>query len=99
MAVDAIFTPEAAQDLAEAYDWYERRRPGLGEEFFGCVEVCLQSIRRNPEIHAIFHENYRRALIRRFPYVLMFELEDNVAAIYAVFHTSRDPEKWRERLP
>jgi len=35
MAVELILAPEAQQDINEAYSWYENRRPGLGEEFFG----------------------------------------------------------------
>ena len=31
MAAELITAPEAEEDLAEAYAWYESRRPGLGE--------------------------------------------------------------------
>jgi hypothetical protein len=31
MAVDLVLAAEAESDIAEAYAWYERRRPGLGE--------------------------------------------------------------------
>ena len=33
MAAELILAPEAEQDIAEAYAWYESRRAGLGEEF------------------------------------------------------------------
>lgn len=32
MAAELILVPEAEQDIGEAYDWYEHRRQGLGEE-------------------------------------------------------------------
>jgi plasmid stabilization system protein ParE len=70
--------PEAEQDAAEAYGWYEERQLGLGEEFLRCVEACVQSIRRNPETYSY--------------------AEDTVT-IYAIFHCSQDPRKWRARLP
>jgi len=38
-------------------------------------------------------------LIRRFPYAVFYELSEATVTIYAVFHTSRDPSKWRQRLP
>ncbi len=38
MAAELIVAPEAEQDVADAYAWYENRRPGLGEEFLGCVD-------------------------------------------------------------
>jgi plasmid stabilization system protein ParE len=70
MTAEIVIALEAAQDIDEAYGWYEDRRVGLGEEFLSCVDACIQSIRRLPEMHAKVHEEYRRALVRRFPYVV-----------------------------
>ena len=42
MAVDLILSPEAEQDIDEAYVWYERQRAGLGEDFPGELG-CLHS--------------------------------------------------------
>jgi toxin ParE1/3/4 len=97
MPVELALAPEAELDIAEAYIWYQGRRAGLGEEFLSSVEACLESLRRHPEMCPVVHENYRRSLIRRFPYAVFYEVEDGVT-VYAVFHTSRDPNKWRERL-
>jgi hypothetical protein len=47
----------------------------------------------------VVHEAYRRSLIRRFPYAVSYEYAEATVTIYAVFHTSRDPQKWRQRLP
>jgi plasmid stabilization system protein ParE len=99
MAVELVLAPEAEQDIQEAYGWYEKCRVGLGEEFLSCVDACVQHIRRSPELHAKIHEDYRRAMVRRFPYVVFYEYLENAVTIYGVFHTSRDPKKWRERLP
>jgi plasmid stabilization system protein ParE len=99
MAAELIIAPEAEQDLNEAYAWYEARRPGLGEEFLSCVDACVQAICRMPEIHAVVHENYRRALVRRFPYAVFYEHVSGTVTVYCVFHTSRDPDRWRQRLP
>jgi plasmid stabilization system protein ParE len=59
----------------------------------------MERIRRQPEAHPVIHEAHRRGLIQRFPYAIFFEYEGATATVYAVFHTSRDPEKWRQRLP
>ena len=50
-------------------------------------------------MYSVIHESYRRALVRRFPYAIFYEYGDEVVTVYCVFHTSRDPEKWRQRLP
>src|SRR5437016_4967805 len=99
MAAELIFAPEAEQDIAEAYGWYEGQRVGLGEDFLSRVDACIQSILRDPESRRVVHEDYRRALVRRFPYAVFYEYVDGVVMVYCVFHTSRDPEKWRQRLP
>ncbi len=102
MAVELVIAPEAAQDIDEAYGWYERRRPGLGEEFLSCVDACIQTICRLPEMHGKVHMEYRRALVRRFPYVVFYDYMPGPTAtvtVYCVFHVSREPQKWCERLP
>lgn len=47
----------------------------------------------------IAYETYRRAVVRRFPYVVFYEHSDTTVVIYAVFHCSQNPKKWRGRLP
>lgn len=51
MVGELITTTEAEQDIAEAYAWYENRQIGLGEEFLSCLDVCMEAIRRIPEVH------------------------------------------------
>lgn len=96
---ELIFGPEFEQDLTEAYAWYEDGRPGLGEEFLNCVDACIEAICRTPDMHAVVHENYRRGLVRRFPYAVFYEHVEGTVTIYGVLHTARDPAKWRQRLP
>jgi len=98
MAAELIIAPEAQQDVGEAYSWYEDHRPGLGEEFLGCVDASIQAICRMPELYAKTHEEYRRALVRRFPYAIFYEYSGGNVVIYSIFHTSRNPQKWRNRL-
>lgn len=99
MAANLVLVPEAAQDIAEACAWYEDRRCGLGAEFVSCVDGSFQRISRTPEMYAKVHQEYRRALVRRFPYAVFYEYAEGMVTIYCVFHTSREPEKWRRRLP
>ena len=99
MPVELVIAPEAELDIADAYVWYEARRAGLGEEFLSSVDACLEGIRRWPEMYSVVYEEYRRALIRRFPYAVFYERSQTTVTIYAVFHTSRNPDKWRVRLP
>ncbi|MEM8642625.1 MAG: type II toxin-antitoxin system RelE/ParE family toxin [Cyanobacteria bacterium P01_G01_bin.54] len=94
-----VILPEAERDIAQSYSWYEEQEFGLGEAFLRCVDACFQTIRRNPKMYQVTHENYRRAVVRHFPYAVFYEYSEMVVLIYAVFHCSQDPQKWRSRLP
>lgn len=98
MAAELVLAPETEQDIAEAYAWYEDLRSGLGAEFLGCVDACIETIIRRPQLYGTVHESYRRALVRRFPYAVFYEYSRGMATIYGVLHTSRDPDKWRRRI-
>jgi len=98
MAAELILVSEAEQDIAGAFEWYESRRPGLGEEFLSCVDASIQAVLRMPEMYPIVHKHYRRGFVRRFPYAVFYEYVQNIVTVYCVFHTSRDPQKWRNRL-
>ena len=43
-----VLLPQARDDVSSAYDWYERQRPGLGEDYLGCVKAALASVQRMP---------------------------------------------------
>jgi plasmid stabilization system protein ParE len=98
MIDQVIFTPEADDDIAEAYSWYENHEPGLGEEFLRCLEARILTIQRQPEIYRIAVDEFRRAFVRRFPYEIFYEATREVIIIYSVFHCSQNSKKWRQRL-
>jgi plasmid stabilization system protein ParE len=98
MAASLFLVPEAEQDIADAYAWYESRRFGLGEEFLSCLDACLSSISRAPEMHSLVCEGFRRGLVRRFPFAVFYEYAEATLIVYAVLHTSRDPGTWQQRL-
>ena len=99
MAARLVLSLDAEQDIAEAYAWYQNQRLGLGEEFLRSVEASLEAIRRLPELRAPVHQNYRRALLRRFPYCIFYEFEEATVTVFYVVHAARDPAKWQARLP
>ena len=92
-----MFLPEARQDILDAFSWYEEEAFGLGMEFLRCLDAAILSLERHLKIYPAVHETYRRALVRRFPYAIYFEINAGHIIVYSVFHCSRDPQKWRNR--
>ncbi|HUE16804.1 MAG TPA: type II toxin-antitoxin system RelE/ParE family toxin [Planctomycetaceae bacterium] len=93
-----VLLPPAKRDIKKGYDWYEEQRHAMGDVFLERVEECLASIRRNPKAFQLVAKDARRAVVKQFPYVVFFKTEDKVIYVYAVFHTSQDPQKWMDRL-
>jgi plasmid stabilization system protein ParE len=52
-----IFKPQARFDVAEAYEWYEQRDPGLGAEFMRAVDSCVHQIQRHPEMYPVVSDS------------------------------------------
>jgi plasmid stabilization system protein ParE len=99
MSSGLILLPEAKVDLKEAFNWYEDKSLGLGFEFLRCAEAALMSIDRTPLLYPVVFDDYRRALLRRFPFAIFFELDNkNRRVIYSIFHCSQHPDRWMRRL-
>jgi len=94
-----IFTLGARAELIDAQDWYENEAPGLGRRFRTAVEAVIQRMSATPCQFPVIYKNVRRALLRRFPYALMFVIEaDETLTVIACFHGSRDPALWQQRM-
>ena len=87
----------ADADMDSDAHWYERQRPGLGREFVLCVENSFESIRQYPEAYLSVGNQFRRALVRRFPYAVYFRFDGQRIKIYAVLHNHRNPTEWKKR--
>jgi plasmid stabilization system protein ParE len=46
-----VVRPAAAADTDEAFLWYERQRPGLGEEFLEALQSTRDSIAAHPAMY------------------------------------------------
>ena len=88
---------EANAELNAAWNWYENQREGLGDDLLGCVDAAFAAVARAPELYVRVDGPIRRALVRRFPYIVLFREYPEYIAILAVFHTSRNPDEARGR--
>ena len=92
-----IITPEAEDDIQQAYRWYESKRIGLGNDFELCVESAINTIERYPEIGECAYKSVRRYRLTRFPYGLYYVVQENQMYLVAVFHYKRSPHMLQQR--
>jgi plasmid stabilization system protein ParE len=98
MARTVRYHPLFDCDVREAAGWYDRRSPGLGNAFVDLVRKCTADVIADPERFALSTSGCRYARVSRFPYVLLFDANDQEVQLLAVLHTARSIEKWRERV-
>ncbi|MBS1257254.1 MAG: hypothetical protein MAG551_00291 [Candidatus Scalindua arabica] len=87
------YTDRSKDDVDLAFQWYEMQRRGLGFDFLDCVEMSLSNILRFPKMYAICYSNFRRCVIRRFPFSIFYTIEDEEIVIHSVFDNRQDPKK------
>lgn len=93
------FTPEADAELAEARQWYARQRDNLDAEFMQSIDDALTRIVTRPNQYPVVYRTLRRAVVRRFPFAVFYEFAANEIQVIAVFHSRRDPQRWKSRVP
>jgi plasmid stabilization system protein ParE len=97
MSFELIIRPEAEADALEAFRWYNEQVPGLGQEFLAEIDRAIESILAHPEANRKLYREYRRGLMRRFPYSIFYAIDGERLVVFAVLHAARDPRVWRRR--
>ena len=64
--------PEVEDDALLAYNWYESKSIGLGEEFLRVFYSRLSEIEKEPLLYQKVEGECRRSLLRRFPYSVYY---------------------------
>jgi plasmid stabilization system protein ParE len=80
----------AHNDMREGYWFYENQMPGLGDYFSDTLYGEIESLALYAGIHNKRFGFYR-ALSRRFPYSIYYDIEDGEARVYGVLDNRRDP--------
>jgi toxin ParE1/3/4 len=92
-----VFHPEALTEYAEAVQYYTERRAEVAQAFIDAVEDAIYRIRESPTRWRAIDEDIRRCLTRKFPYGILYTIEQDYILILAVMHCSREPGYWKSR--
>jgi hypothetical protein len=97
MIYKLIILPKAKSDLSKISIWYEEIQKGLGKRFLNIVSLEMKIVKKNPILFQIRYDKTRVVLIKKFPYLIHFEVIDNNILIKAIIHTSRDNKIWKNK--
>lgn len=92
-----IIQPEAETDLDEAYFYLESQKSGLGFELLSFLSEILELLEQNPFLFQKVLNNKRRAIIKKFNYNVIYEIDGKYVYILTIIHGNQNPQAWQER--
>jgi len=91
------FHPDVATDIKESFDWYQKQADGLGDDFLNELESAYQAVSELPNTWPKFQNNFRRFLLSKFPFSIIYRASNELVYVVAVMHNSRKPKYWLKR--
>ena len=85
-----LIRPRAEEDLREARRWYEQRRQGLGDELVAAVRRAIRALEADPERRPFYYREFRRLLMRQFPYKVFHLVERDRVVVFRIPHARQD---------
>ena len=95
------FDHDARREVAEAAAYYAARASSAGEDFEAEFQAALERIKDRPNAWPpiLKSPGFRRCLLSRFPYQLIYRVEGELIRVYAVAHHKQRPGYWKKRVP
>jgi toxin ParE1/3/4 len=92
-----VFHPEALAEYSEAVRYYTDQRVEVAQAFINTIEDTVYRIRESPDRYAPIDDDVRRCMARKFPYGVLYTIEQDYILILAVMHCSQEPGYWKNR--
>lgn len=95
MAYNLIITATAEDHILNACNYYETQQAGLSERFLTELHTAYKKISSNPQHYSYISpkpdDKYRDIKLYKFPFVVIYEINENDVIVIAVFNTYRKP--------
>lgn len=88
---------DAESDLEFSYSFYYEENPKVADIFFIRINKSFESIKSDPYSYPIVYKNVRKFIVKKFPFVVYYQIVESAIKVIAIFHTSRNPEIWNDR--
>ena len=92
------FLTLADKEVDDAAAWYEEQAEGLSRDFLDELDRAVRLIRIYPLLAQQIEPELRRFLFARFPYSLIYGIDQETIVVIAVAHQRREPRYWLDRV-
>ena len=91
------FHPEAQDEYERAHAWYQARSPRAAARFEAEVQRLLGLVQLNPESFPAYDDEHRFVVLRRFAYLLIYQVHPDRIFVVAVAQAGQRPGYWQGR--
>ena len=89
--------PLAENDLKIALTYYFDISPRLEKRFLSHIDKQFNNILNSPNLYQYETETSQKVVMKKFPYIIIFEQYEDIIMILAIFHTKQNPKKLIQR--
>lgn len=92
------FLTVADQEVDEAVAWYEQQGKDASRGFLDELDHAVRLVNTYPLLAKLIGPEIRRFLFIRYPYALIYGIDQDTIVIIAVAHQQREPHYWSDRI-
>lgn len=92
------FLDVAQRELDDAVAWYNEHEEDLGLDFLDELDRSIRRVLSFPLAATEIDPGIRRCLLARFPYGIIYAIDEDLIVVIAVAHLHRHPRYWADRL-
>lgn len=93
-----VFHPDVSLEIKSSFEWYESLAKGLGEDFLTELEASYETVAEHPHTWPKFQFGFRRFVLSRFPFSVIYRLKNQTIFVIAIMHNNRKPGYWADRI-
>lgn len=93
-----ILSPFAELDFYAIKEWYTLQSEPALKVFEHELEKTFGLIATNPYQFPVIKKNYRKTILKRFPYSIYFAIYNEQVIVLAIVHQKRHPRVWKKRI-
>ena len=97
-AREISFHPIAVEEAKAAHGYYSARSERAGIAFLAELDRAIVGISENPRRYRSHLHGTRRYVMRRFPFLVIYQEVGDALEVVAVAHARRRPAYWRDRV-
>jgi toxin ParE1/3/4 len=91
------FHVKAIEEAERSKGWYELRSPTAALGFLNELSHAVEMVSENPNRWPSFHSGTRRYVFPRYPFSLIYRLNEDIEEVIAIAHHKKRPDYWSKR--